>query len=288
MPPTTLKKSAVSVPVLSEDDIPILPEEDVEDIVGGDEAAGRFFSDAPVALPSEPVHVVEIIDDAPRQEIAARSRAERERRRYLTRYVVSAVALSAVICVAAVVHATGMRVGATALREASAPSLAPATLAAAAAAEPPIEPKVAPAPTTDTVATTPVAPPAEPARVPEVAPAAVEGVVPAAAPAPALVGEIAGAKPDSGSGATDEPSDPHAALKAKQESQRALDLGKVALSIEAGERSVQLDASDAEAWLILGAAYMQHGRGAQARRSFTSCVQLAKRGPRNECAALLR
>jgi hypothetical protein len=287
MPPTKLKKSAVSVPVLSEDDIPILPEEDVEDIVGGDEAAGRFFSDAPVAVPSEPVHVLEI-EDAPRQEIAARSRAERERRRYLTRYVVSAVALSGVICIAAVVHATGMSVRPTASQEASTPSLAPARLLGAAAAESPIEPKVAPAPSTDTVASAPVAPAVEPAEVPAVAPAAVEAVVPAAAPAQTLVGEIAGAKPDSGGVATDEPSDPHAALKAKQESQRALDLGKVALSIEAGERSVRLDASDAEAWLILGAAYMQHGGGAQARRSFTSCVQLAKRGPRNECAALLR
>jgi hypothetical protein len=214
----------------------------------------------------------------------------------LTRYVVSAVALSAVICVAAVVHATGMRAGATASREASAPSLAPGTLVAAAAAQPPIEPTVAPALTTDTVASSPVAPAAaEPAQPPpEVPPAAVEGVVaPAAAPAPALVGpalvgEIAGPKPSSGGAATDEPNDPHAALAAKQESQRALDLGKVALSIEAGERSVRLDATDAEAWLILGAAYLQHGGGAQARRSFTSCVQLAKRGPRNECAALLR
>jgi Flp pilus assembly protein TadD len=286
MHPKTLKKSAVSVPVLSEDGIPILPDEDVEDIVGGDEAAGRFFSDAPVALSSEPVHVLEIEEPA-RPESAAQSRAERERRRYLTRYVVSAVALSGVICVAAVVHATGGRETPAAAQRGPSPALTPAALVVTAAA---VEPKVAPAPAPDPVAAAPMAAAAEPAQTPAAAPAAVEGgVAPAAAAAPASVAESAGAKPDSGSGATtEEPSDPHAALQAKQASQRALDNGKLSLAIEAGERSVQLDASDGEAWLILGAAYLQRGGYAQARRSFASCVQLAKRGPRNECAALLR
>jgi Flp pilus assembly protein TadD len=60
------------------------------------------------------------------------------------------------------------------------------------------------------------------------------------------------------------------------------------MAIEQGERSVALDTADAETWLILGAAYMQRGKYAQARRCFSSCVQLAQRGARSECAALLR
>jgi Flp pilus assembly protein TadD len=59
-------------------------------------------------------------------------------------------------------------------------------------------------------------------------------------------------------------------------------------AIEAGERSVQLDPTDGEAWLILGAAYQTKGDAKEARRCYKSCVEQGKRGPRNECAAMLR
>ncbi len=78
------------------------------------------------------------------------------------------------------------------------------------------------------------------------------------------------------------------AADAKQLAQKALDKGKAAIAIEQGERSVALDAGDAEAWSILGAAYMQKGNFAKARRCFLSCVQMATRGARAECAALMR
>jgi Flp pilus assembly protein TadD len=47
---------------------------------------------------------------------------------------------------------------------------------------------------------------------------------------------------------------------------------------------VALDPSDAEAWLILGAAYQEKGDAANARRSFKSCLSEGKRGPKWECA----
>jgi tetratricopeptide (TPR) repeat protein len=78
------------------------------------------------------------------------------------------------------------------------------------------------------------------------------------------------------------------AADAKRLAQRALDRGSAAVAVEQGERSVALDPGDAEAWLILGAAYMQRGNFAKARRCFSSCVQMATRGARAECAALLR
>jgi hypothetical protein len=78
------------------------------------------------------------------------------------------------------------------------------------------------------------------------------------------------------------------ALEAKHASQVALEKGRTADAIEAGERSVALDPGDAEAWLILGAAYDQRGTYAKGRACFKSCVDLATRGPRGECAALLR
>jgi tetratricopeptide (TPR) repeat protein len=78
------------------------------------------------------------------------------------------------------------------------------------------------------------------------------------------------------------------AKQAKDEAQGALEKGRAAQAIEAGERAVALDPTDAEAWLILGAAYQQQGAFARARRCFATCTQVATRGPRRECAALLR
>jgi hypothetical protein len=78
------------------------------------------------------------------------------------------------------------------------------------------------------------------------------------------------------------------ALEAKGAAQRALERGNAKLAIEQGERSVESDSADADAWLILGAAYIQRGNYARARRCFASCVSLATRGAQAECKALLR
>jgi hypothetical protein len=78
------------------------------------------------------------------------------------------------------------------------------------------------------------------------------------------------------------------ALEAKVAAQRALEHGQVSQAITLGERSVELDPTDAESWLILGAAYLQRGSFKDARRCFSSCVKDATHGARRECAALLR
>ena len=80
------------------------------------------------------------------------------------------------------------------------------------------------------------------------------------------------------------PPDPKEAAKDKHASQLALERGKVGDAIDAGERSVALDPSDAEAWLILGAAYQEKGDQKNARRCFKSCLEQGKRGPKWECA----
>jgi hypothetical protein len=81
---------------------------------------------------------------------------------------------------------------------------------------------------------------------------------------------------------------PSEAQEKKRASQQALEKGKVALSIDLGERAVELDPTDGDSWLILGAAYMQHSDVQNARRCFSSCVKQATRGQRKECAAMLR
>ncbi len=78
------------------------------------------------------------------------------------------------------------------------------------------------------------------------------------------------------------------AAQEKRSCQAFLEQGALAKAVEAGERSVALDPADGEAWLTLGAAYQMMGRAAEARRSFSSCVAEAKRGPIGECRAMLR
>ena len=82
--------------------------------------------------------------------------------------------------------------------------------------------------------------------------------------------------------------DPQSALEAKKQALHELELAHLAAATEAGERSVALDPTDADAWRILGAAYQKRGAYADARRCFTSCSKLATRGDRFECSALLR
>jgi hypothetical protein len=113
---------------------------------------------------------------------------------------------------------------------------------------------------------------------PPAAPVATE-TAPAVAPAEAV------AEPTPEPAVATEP-DPKAAAKEKHASQLALERGKAADAVEAGERSVALDPSDAEAWLILGAAYQEKGDVANARRSFKSCLVEGKRGPKWECAQM--
>ena len=83
------------------------------------------------------------------------------------------------------------------------------------------------------------------------------------------------------------PEKPKNAWQEKQAAKAALERGSNAAAIAAGERSVALDASDAEAWLVLGAAYQAMGNVAMAKRSFHSCVSQGKKGPVSDCRDML-
>jgi hypothetical protein len=82
--------------------------------------------------------------------------------------------------------------------------------------------------------------------------------------------------------------DPKEAKREKKAAQRALDHRKLDDAIAAGTHSVALDPTDAEAWLVLGAAYLEKHDTASAQSAFTSCAKSATRGPKKECASLLR
>lgn len=78
------------------------------------------------------------------------------------------------------------------------------------------------------------------------------------------------------------------AAEEKKSTRIALERGKLKDAIAAGERSIALDPTDGETWLLLGAAYQDSGKSIDARRCFVECAKQGKRGPINECRMMLR
>ncbi len=192
--------------------------------------------------------------------------ATAKRRAQLQRYVRFAVGAASVLCLAALVKVAVAR-----NHEELAASVGRRASASMQVAPPP---PAQPVETSQRAAEIPAPPPpAQPVAEPTPAPAASTASAATDTTAPATVDPAAPAEPD-----------PKAAAKEKHDSQLALERGKVGDAIDAGERSVALDPSDAEAWLILGAAYQEKGDQKNARRSFKACLEQGKRGPKWECA----
>ena len=74
----------------------------------------------------------------------------------------------------------------------------------------------------------------------------------------------------------------------KEDARKSLERGKLKDASEAGQRSVALDPTDADAWLILGSAEQELGHAKSARDAFTQCTKQAKTGPVRECGLMLR
>ena len=83
------------------------------------------------------------------------------------------------------------------------------------------------------------------------------------------------------------PEKPKNAWQEKQAAKAALERGANAVAIQAGERSVALDPSDGEAWLVLGGAYQAMGNNSQAKRCYTACTTQGKKGPISDCKDVL-
>jgi Flp pilus assembly protein TadD len=78
------------------------------------------------------------------------------------------------------------------------------------------------------------------------------------------------------------------ALEEKADARRALERGKLKDAIESGLRSTSLDPTDADAWLLLGAAYQSAGKAVDARAAYSTCAKEAKKGEVRECQLMLR
>lgn len=237
--------------------------------------------------------------------------AAAQRRAHLAKYVTAAVGLASALCVAAVVKSSVARshesippqhssfaaqaAGATPPASLNAvPTTAPAASPISVANSVPVG-RAATAETTPSTAdqpTRPVAVAADPAPAPQ---AELPANEPAQAAAESARGPAAPSRDDGPAKAANPgevaPAPKVAARDAAQEkaqSRSALERGNMAAAIAAGERSVAIDPTDAEAWLILGAAYQQRGDAKNATRSFKACVAQGTHGPKNECAAMLR
>jgi hypothetical protein len=78
------------------------------------------------------------------------------------------------------------------------------------------------------------------------------------------------------------------AAQEKRDCQVFLDRGANAAAIAAGQRSVGLDPSDGEAWLLLGGAYQVMGRTGEAKHAYSQCVKQGARGPIADCKSMLQ
>ncbi len=239
---------------------------------------GFFADDARPAL-SRHDHTDDEIEEPRSSKMTPAARARRE---LFTKYVKGTVALLTALCIVAllraatdhghrddtpVAHAQTTIVAAN-VQAAPAPTQldlarVPAPLSAAAAAD-----KIAADEEKVAKATADSGTKAEEAKVED-------------APKPADAPKVEEAK-------IDPPKSDKTAGQEKAAARQALESGRAGVAIEAGERSVALDPTDGEAWLLLGAAYQEKGKTGDARRCFNSCLKQGKKGPIGECRQMLQ
>jgi hypothetical protein len=86
----------------------------------------------------------------------------------------------------------------------------------------------------------------------------------------------------------DPPAPVESAVDVKKAALAALEQGKLADAVSGAAHATELDPTDAESWLILGAAFQDQGNTVAARQAFASCTKQATKGDVRECSFLLR
>ena len=245
------KKRAAFESTPGEDDASIPPVVEDEFFKKGDEPPPRVSAGMSGAFDAVP-------DPRSQRKLSPEARA---RRAQLAKWVKGAVAVSAAIIAIGVLRVTLKRQTNEEPVKAAAAVMAPV-------AETKIDPPVQPAQTQEQVAPPPVDDKKEEAKVDE---------------------PKVDDKADPKEQAKDEPKEKPAltAAQEKAQAQRMLDANNAGGAAAAAGRSVALDPHDAEAWLILGAAYQMSGSNTAAKQAFSNCTKQAKRGPVSECASMM-
>ncbi|MDB5213451.1 MAG: hypothetical protein JWO86_1378 [Myxococcaceae bacterium] len=273
--PVKLPSHVTALPTPDEMSIPPMGDLSVEPI------ADRFFSEG--ELVAARADEQEEWDERANKAVRKSLPEVVQRRARFAKYVRWAVGGAAVVCLAALAR-TALPPSASSASASLATIEAPAAKAASVAIAAP-----EPVKTAEPVSAPVVAVPAQAAPAAEPAPAAAAPaaeLTPTTPTTPTKGAEPAAVPADAPAAPAVAVSD-KTALQEKNDSRRALERGKLADAIAAGERSVALDPTDGEAWLLLGAAYQEKGKNADARRCYSSCVKEGKRGPLGECRALI-
>jgi trimeric autotransporter adhesin len=260
---------------------PKLPREAAQIV---DAESEEFFS-SPVLLPD--------LDDAEPDEIDHRARIlhsepVRQKRAVRTRYVAIALgALSVLALGAGYKRWQGSAVSVSSAAVVVPPPSAAVTQAAVTSASSMLTSALV---VQSATAQASVAPPdVSPSAAMTGAPSASATVTAASAAASASASASTSAEPaPSASSGLDEAEKRKEAAKAKRKAQGFLEGGAYAKAIDEAKKSTELDPTDGEAWLILGAAYQEKGQGAEARKAYAACLKEGKRGPKGDCAAMLR
>ena len=71
------------------------------------------------------------------------------------------------------------------------------------------------------------------------------------------------------------------------EAVKALEKHDIPRALDLAAQATAHDPANAEGWLILGATHIYRGDFVQSQKAFKTCVDIAKVGRRDECAALL-
>lgn len=233
----------------------------------GDLHEDKFFSDGE--------HVVHAIveDDWDLSKVKSQRKAAPEvveRRHRFTRWVRWAVAGAAVVCLAATIRTVATKpVSASASKASAAAVTQPLVKAEAPKAE---APKAEEAPKVEAPKAEAVTPPSQEAQT----------------EAPTTKAEEPKAEKADEPKAAPTDDDIKTAVTQKRAAQQSLERGKLDDAIASSEKAVELNPTDGEAWLILGASYQQKGKLPEARKAFKACTEQGKKGPIGECRAMLR
>jgi tetratricopeptide (TPR) repeat protein len=72
----------------------------------------------------------------------------------------------------------------------------------------------------------------------------------------------------------------------KREARSLVNQGRMRAAIPAAEAAIEADPTDAESYLLLGAALQEIGQWKRSIEVFSRCAHAATRGPIGECRAL--
>jgi Flp pilus assembly protein TadD len=75
---------------------------------------------------------------------------------------------------------------------------------------------------------------------------------------------------------------------AKRKAKAAVSRGRYAEGVTLSRAALELDGTDAETYVYLGAALQELGKWREASQVFSDCVRQATRGPVGECRKLRR